>query len=69
MTIHSTTGWRVSADSRILIPQSDQKQDKDGTHVHQQFLEDPITPVTTKPSSQAGRTSAPQTKLCYLQRQ
>ena len=43
--------------------------DVDGTHVIQQPQEDHTSPATSRPSSPAGRTSAPPTKLSYLRHQ
>ena len=43
--------------------------DEDGTHVTQQPQEDQMSPATSRPSSPAGRTSAPPKKLSYLRHQ
>ena len=43
--------------------------DEDGTHVIQQPQVDQTSPATSRPSSPAGRTSAPPKKLSYLRHQ
>ena len=43
--------------------------DEDGTHAIQQPQVDQTSPATSRPSSPAGRTSAPPKKLSYLRHQ